>query len=99
MGTRLGKPNGIMLYGFMKNASELGIDPDEIAEVIQRWMDGDLEINISEDDLKKRMTEAQNSITPIDRGSVECAACLAACCTWLGCNPWCTIVCQATVCK
>lgn len=71
------------------------------AEALQKWMDGKLtnqEAAKYKDALKLPQKKASAGIKPM--GSTEqCAACIAGCCAWWGCNPACIAGCVAGICK
>ena len=68
------------------------------AEALQKWIDGNLKSSEAEKYRTELNLEIQRDSIP-SKGDLECAACVAACCYWWGCDGACIAVCNVTVCR
>jgi len=96
--TTLPKPDGKTLYKFIKTALLIETDQEEVIDVLDKWIAGTLVVPYAKEDLEQRKTTLMANTQPMDN-TIPCAACLAACCGFFGCDPICTAACQVTVCK
>jgi len=68
------------------------------AEALQKWMNGKL--TNQEAEKYKALLKLPQYGRNQAMGSVEqCAACMAGCCAWWGCNPFCIAGCVEGICK
>lgn len=98
----IAKPTSEQVLNFAEALAKTpSADKKVAAEALQKWMDGKLseqEAVKFKDALKFPQKESSKTIKPM--GSTEqCAACMAACCAWWGCNPACIAGCVAGICK
>ena len=78
-------------------------DKKVATEALDKWIKGTLtkhqaeeyknKLNLSKDD------ESTYKGSSFAGSTEQCAACLAACCAWWGCNPACIAGCVAGICK
>ena len=95
------KPSAQEILLFVDTVANMPpLNSNTASEALQKWMNGTLTQDDA-DRYKAILQFPQNDAKTVQfaGSTAECAACIAACCGFFGCNPFCVSGCVAGVCK